>query len=213
MGRPSKPLISREIATRAALEVIDAEGLDGFSLGTVARALSVKSPSLYYHFSDKAELLSEVARRILLDVRYPEESVGGWEDRVIALCVATRRSILRHPNAAPLLLQFFPRHLLLGAYEEAVKGYRFSSELHVAIFDGLENLTFGHALFDASARARGVASMPPVDPELFPELARSVAANPYDDEGLFIESLKMFLVGARARIAELAVSPDRTPPS
>ena len=201
MGRPSKPLISRDIATRAALEVIDTDGLDDFSLGAVARALNVKSPSLYYHFADKAELLSEVARRLLLDVRYPDASVGDWEAQVIALCVATRRSILRHPNAAPLLLQFFPRHVLLGAYEEAVKGYPFPRELHVSIMDGLENLTFGHALFDASARARGVASMPPIDPEQFPNFARSVAANPYDDEGLFIESLKTYLAGARARVS------------
>ena len=43
MGRPSKPLISREAATRAALQVIDDEGLDGFSLGAVAKRMNVKA--------------------------------------------------------------------------------------------------------------------------------------------------------------------------
>jgi AcrR family transcriptional regulator len=163
----------------------------------------VKSPSLYYHFNDKAELLSEVARQILLNVRYPDASVGGWEERVIALCVATRRSLLSHPNAAPLLLQFFPRHLLLGAYETAVKGYPFTRDIHMTILEGLEKLTIGSALFEASARTRKITSMPEVDAASYPNLAESVAANPFEDEALFVEAVQMFLAGVKARTVGL----------
>jgi len=201
VGRPTKSLISRDKAIRAALKVIDTEGLDGFSLGAVARRLKVKSPSLYYYFSDKAELLAEVARQMLLDVRYPDASVGGWEERVIALCVATRQSLLTHPNAAPLLLQFFPRHLLLGAYENAVKGYPFTRDVHLTILEGLEKLTIGSALFEASARARNLTSMPEVDAASYPNLAKSVAANPFADEALFVEAVRMFLAGIKTRTA------------
>ena len=199
MGRPSKPLISRDKAIQAALEVIDAKGLSRFSLGAVARRLKVKPPSLYYHFNDKAELLSEVARQILLDVHYPGASVGGWEEQVIALCIATRRSLLNHPNAATLLLQFFPRHLLLGAYENAVKGYPFARDIHMTILEGLEKLTIGSALFEASARARKVTLMPEVEAVSYPNLAKSVAANPFDDEALFVEAVRIFLAGVKAR--------------
>ena len=71
---------------------------------------------------DKAALLAEVGRFILLDTGYSEDAEGNWEDRTIELCIETRRTLLRHPRAAPLILQFFPRHLLLFAYEHAVKG-------------------------------------------------------------------------------------------
>ena len=203
MGRPRSPLISREAATKAALEVIDEGGLDNFSLGLVAKRMGVKAPSLYYHFKDKAEILAEVARFILLDTGYDEESEGSWEDQTIALCIETRRALLKHPQAAPLILQFFPRHLLLGAYEAAVTGYPESRELHLAILEGIEKLTFGDALFEASARSRGLPAMPNVDPAKYPNLAKSIAANSLDDEQIFGEALRIFMAGVRLRVSGL----------
>ncbi|WP_298291712.1 TetR/AcrR family transcriptional regulator, partial [Novosphingobium sp.] len=133
MGRPKKPLILRQAATLAALAVIDSEGLDKFSLGAVARYMSVKAPSLYYHFRDKAEILSEVARLILRDAGFSEDMGGTWEERTIELCKETRRALLKHPNAAPLILQFFPRHLMLRSYEHALKSFPEPRGLHLAI--------------------------------------------------------------------------------
>lgn len=199
MGRPKKPLISREAATLAALAVIDAEGLDGFSLGAVARQMSVKAPSLYYHFRDKAEILSEVARFVLLDTSYREDMSGTWEERTIELCTETRSALLKHPKAAPLILQFFPRHLLLDAYEHAVEGYPRTRDLHMAILEGIEKLTFGDALFEAAARSRGLPAMPVINPDTHPNLAVSVAANTMDEEQVFIEALRMFFAGVRVR--------------
>jgi len=179
--------------------VIDADGLDAFSLGSVAKRLGVKSPSLYYHFADKAELLAEVARFILIDLAFEEDATRTWEERTLALCIETRRSILKHPNTAPLLLQFFPRHLMLRAYEQTVKGYPQTRELHMAILEAIEKFTFGSTLFEASARARGVPPMPDVDPERFPNLAQSVAANRFDDEETFVEALRTIFAGVRFR--------------
>ncbi|MDE2437114.1 MAG: helix-turn-helix transcriptional regulator [Sphingomonadales bacterium] len=203
MGRPRSPLISREAATSAALDVIDETGLDNFSLGLVAKRMNVKAPSLYYHFTDKAEILAEVARFILLDTGYDESAEGTWEERTIELCVETRRALLKHPQAAALILQFFPRHLLLDSYEHAVAGYPQTRSLHMVILEGIEKLTFGDALFEAAARAKGVPAMPAIDPEKYPNLAQSVAANTMNDEQVFTEALRMFFAGVRVRTAEL----------
>lgn len=210
MGRPRKPLISREAATRAALDLIDESGLPSFSLGAVAKRMSIQAPSLYYHFHDKAELLAEVARFVLLKVELRRDEGLSWEDRMVDLCVATRRALLRHPNAAPLILQFFPRHVLLQAYENALTGYTQTTALRLVILEGIEKLTYGSALFEAAARARGMPAMPAVDPRRFPNLAECLAANTFDDEELFIEALRMFLAGVRAR-TEVISPPRRSP--
>ena len=42
MARPSKPLISRTTAVAAAISIIDAEGLDAFSLPRLAKTLTSK---------------------------------------------------------------------------------------------------------------------------------------------------------------------------
>ena len=198
MTRPSKPLISRRGAAVAALEMIDEHGLAGLRISHVAERLGVKSPSLYHHFRDKRELLAEVAL-LLLDPTLLTLTETAWEERLIELCVLTRRSLLQHPKAAVLLLHFFPRQLLLDAYERAVSENPFPPGLHLLVIEGTEKLTFGSALFEAAARADGVPSMPPADPALFPALTRSIAANPFDEEQLFVETLRIFIDGVRRR--------------
>jgi hypothetical protein len=67
------------------------------------------------------------------------------------------------------------------------------------VIEGTEKITFGSALFEASARADGVPTTPSVDPERFPALTRSIAASPFDEEQLFVETLRIFLASARQR--------------
>uniref|UniRef100_UPI00262F5428 hypothetical protein n=1 Tax=Novosphingobium sp. TaxID=1874826 RepID=UPI00262F5428 len=62
-----------------------------------------------------------------------------------------------------------------------------------------EKLTFGDALFEAAARTRGLPAMPVIDPSTHPYLAESVAANTMNDEEIFVEALRMFFAGVRAR--------------
>ncbi len=198
MARPEKPIISRERAARAALGVIDTHGLDALSLELVARRLGVKAPSLYYHFKNKAAILSDVALLILREeIEAPQPNSEDWEEMLTGLCVDTRRGILRHPNAAPLMLQYFPRHILLGAYDYWTAQCPYPAEIQMVILDGTEKLTFGSALFEAAARANSVEPMPEFDPKKYPDLARAVRANPYDNEELFAQTIKAFLAGFR----------------
>lgn len=201
MARPSKPLISRSNAAEAALEVIDEHGLEELSLGLVAKKLGVRPPSLYHHFKDKSELLQEVARIMLVKMPAVRATGQSFEEQIIARCVATRQTLLKHPNAAPLILRYFPRHMLLAAYNRAASEEPYPTPIQMTVIDAVEKYTYGAALFEASARARGIDPMPPVDSEKYPSLAKAIEDNPFDDEQLFVESLRLFLVGVRERVA------------
>ncbi|MEZ5150289.1 TetR/AcrR family transcriptional regulator [Rhodococcus zopfii] len=65
MGR--KPAVTRDAVATAALDLIDRDGMAGFSLERTASALGVRAPSLYNHFADKTEILGEVARVVVLE--------------------------------------------------------------------------------------------------------------------------------------------------
>jgi TetR/AcrR family tetracycline transcriptional repressor len=200
LARPSSPLISRSGAAEAALAVIDEVGLSGFSLARVAAKMGVQAPSLYHHFADKAALLEEVARQLLLNLPGMEKTELPYEERIVTLCVSARRSLLRHPNAALLMLQFFPRNLLLAAYDEAAAGDPYPPEFHMAVIEGTEKLTFGSALFAAAAEARGIAPMPEADAKKLPRLAKALEFNPFtDEEALFVETLRIFFTGVAER--------------
>ena len=214
MGRPAKAIISRERAARAALDVIDVLGLGAFSLEAVAKRLGVKAPSLYHHFSDKDALLAEVARLLLIDIELP--SHGPSDDpleRLISIAVAVRRSILQHANAAPLLLQFFPRHLLLSSYESSLgRDNPFPVHLRQIGLEGLDALTYGSALFAASCRSRGIEPMPNFAPEDYPKLAAAIRLNHHSEEERFIEMLRAFLRGlAIAEEGAFESSPVKKP--
>lgn len=184
---------------RAALGAIDECGLETFSLGLVARRLNVSTPSLYYHFRDKGEILSEVARLILMLAEPPSRaSPQDWRKSLVELSVSVRRSILSHPKAAPLLLMYPPRHLALQDYELSLRLFEregIPKDLHMAIVSGLESMVFGSALLLASTRAQGVDLFPAFDAENFPALTAILKAGPLDDEAIFIKAAYGFLSG------------------
>ncbi|MEQ9661434.1 MAG: TetR/AcrR family transcriptional regulator [Parasphingopyxis sp.] len=202
MARPKKALITRDRAIEAALATIEEDGLAEFSLGAVARRLNVKSPSLYHHFEHKEDLLEEVARSILSLSGYLEDCESDWEERTVRLCIETRHALLKYPNAAPLILRFFPRYLMLGAYDHAVDIYPGPDSLRLMINEAIEKLTYGSALFQAAALSSGSPTMPAFDTGRYPHLAKAIAANPYDDEEMFVEALRTLILGIRTRTGD-----------
>ncbi|NED69643.1 TetR/AcrR family transcriptional regulator, partial [Streptomyces sp. SID10244] len=76
------------------IDIIDSEGLEAFSLPRLAKYLGVRAPSLYHHFSDKNEILTEVARYIAgTSVARPRRRPGpDWPEYFVALSLNFRQS-------------------------------------------------------------------------------------------------------------------------
>ncbi|NDK90476.1 TetR family transcriptional regulator [Gordonia desulfuricans] len=201
MARPSKPLISRSAAVEASIDIIDSEGLEAFSLPRLAKHLGVRAPSLYHHFADKNEILTEVARHIGgTAVRSPRRRPGpDWPEFFVTLAVNFRQSILRHRNAAPVLLEHLPRELFSSTYEETSRFLTESgvpSRLHVQILDGMEKIALGAALIEATRPASSRSTIfPNVTEDSQPELAAALAANELTQKQLFEAMVRSFLHG------------------
>lgn len=200
MARPLKQLISRSATITTALELIDDEGLESFSLQRLAKHMGVSAPSLYYHFRDKSEILAGVARRILGAGQLPSCAPGpDWPEYFVTLGLNLRRSILRHRNAAPVLLQHMSRDLLLGPYEQTAEYLAASgvpTHLHVRIFDGMERLSIGASLTEAmSPQSTRHTIFPGVDPVSQPALTHAQAANNFTSKMIFEEMIRSFLRG------------------
>ncbi|MFC8529915.1 TetR family transcriptional regulator [Nocardia sp. NPDC057227] len=201
MARPAKPLISRDAAVQASIDIIDSEGLEAFSLPRLAKYLGVRAPSLYHHFADKNEILTEVARYIAgTSVSRPRRRPGpDWPEYFVTLALTWRQSILQHRNAATVLLQHLPRELFIGTYEDTAQFLHDSgvpTELHVRILDGMETLAIGAVLMEA---VRGPSTkstiFPNVSAESQPLLAEALVRNPMTQKQLFEEMVRSFLHG------------------
>ncbi|KOS55795.1 TetR/AcrR family transcriptional regulator [Rhodococcus rhodochrous] len=200
MGRPAKPLISRSATIAASIELIDTEGFDAFSLPRVARQLKVKTSSLYHHFADRRELVTEVAKELMTEATVPEYSPGtDWVEWFVELSLNYRDAILRHPDAAIVLVQFLPRDVLTRTYEMCARILEdggVPARLHIVILDGLEKLALATTLSELTRDPVGSTGVfPNVDERRHPTLARALEANRWSSRELFVVTIRGFLAG------------------
>lgn len=95
--------ISRELIVQAALDLLDEEGIDGVTARALANRLGVRAPALYWHMSNKQEILdemgTEIRRRVAARLE-AESDVQGWHDQLAVFARALRAEYLAHRNGA-----------------------------------------------------------------------------------------------------------------
>ena len=100
--QPTAVGLDREQVVEGALALLDAHGLEAFSLRAVARRLGVNPSVVQWHVGTRDELLTAVidevaGRRSPVDPRLP------WKSRLREVARALRRNLFAHPNLAPLI--------------------------------------------------------------------------------------------------------------
>lgn len=98
--RPADRGLDRERVLLAALELIDAEGLQALTMRRLAGALGVTPMALYNHVAGRHELLDGVADLVAREMA-PVDAGGDWRERVSAWANGIRAAYLAHPNAVP----------------------------------------------------------------------------------------------------------------
>lgn len=95
--------LSRESILRAALEIIDEDGIDGLSMRRLGRVLGRDPMSLYRHAATKAELLDLVAEAVLVHLSVDTTDTD-WAGQLRTVARQFRGLALAHPNVVPLLV-------------------------------------------------------------------------------------------------------------
>jgi len=119
-----QPGLTRERLVEAALELINAEGLDALSMRALADRLEVKAASLYWHVRDRRELLELVAESMVASIP-PVRARGGWRQSVLAAGAALRKRVADQKDGDRVLLE--------------VRDALNRSRLHAAIKEQLES--------------------------------------------------------------------------
>ncbi|GAA2800264.1 TetR/AcrR family transcriptional regulator [Kitasatospora paracochleata] len=149
MGRPSRPLLTRDGIMRAALALVDEEGAAALSTTRIAARLGVKGPSLYNYVSSRDEIIAGVSDLIVAEMDL-DPTVQPWTAALDAWARSYRAALTRHPNMVPLLASRPTRSLAaLQAYACAFTMLRQAGwpEDHILpIVQSLEYLLIGSAL-------------------------------------------------------------------
>lgn len=105
MPAPKSPsrrrALSPERIARAALKLIDRNGLDAFSMHKLGASLGCEAMSLYHHLKSRGDVLDAVAGLLMAEVSAPSQ--GTWQERLRGFAYSYRAVALKHPRAFSLL--------------------------------------------------------------------------------------------------------------
>jgi AcrR family transcriptional regulator len=203
--------LSLDVIVGAALTIIDAEGVSALTMRRLAEDLGTTHTSIYRHVASREELLVLAADRILGEIEPPAADL---EPRLRAerLLRSYRRTLLAHPNVAPL----FATGQLLGPNALAGREVGLallhdagaSAQLAAEAFLTLTHYVIGSAVLDTAGAAR-TASEREAMAALFRTLSRSsfptLAAHTdslteTDSDAEFELGLGLLLDGVEARV-------------
>ena len=93
--------LSRERILRAALSVVDCEGLEAISMRRLGEELGVEAMSLYNHVPNKAAILDGILEIVLAEL--PSwQPPAPWPAAIRARALALRAVLRAHPHVLPL---------------------------------------------------------------------------------------------------------------
>lgn len=169
--------LSRERVLRAAMAVADAQGYDSLTIRSLATHLGVRPMALYYHVTNKGEILDGILDLAFEEIEIP--SVGGeWRAEMVRRARSARDALRRHPWAIVLLQSGTAPGAATLRHHNAVIGTLrtagFSVRQTAHAFALLDSYIYGFALSEATLPING--------PQTVAEVATAMEAkHPLDD--------------------------------
>ncbi|MDH4986520.1 TetR/AcrR family transcriptional regulator C-terminal domain-containing protein [Aminobacter anthyllidis] len=202
-----EPPLSLERIVATAVELLDAQGVDGLTMRRLADRLGSGVMSLYWHVDGKEDVF-DLALDSVLEYGGPPQACEpqDWREEVVGVLEDWRASMLRHPWSASLL----PRRALgpniLGRLEllsKTLSGAGVAdADLNVAIWS-LWNHVMGsttRASFELSDDDRAAAQQRLARrSERYPTIERSRLLLDSDWDGTFRKGLDFLLDGLAPR--------------
>ncbi len=196
--------LNRQQIVDEAVALLDAEGLDGVTLRRLAGRLGVQAPTLYWHFPNKAALVTAIADAILeppVPAR-PDESWRGW---LTGVALRLRGALLAHPDGARVI-SAAQLSVQMAAISELAMSTLVARGVPLrrarVIVLAVERFTVGHVLEEQAPRPDAKA-LQGFDLAAFAERYPTVIAGitEYFQEGrtvddLFRECLDVIILGA-----------------
>ncbi|MFF3439121.1 TetR/AcrR family transcriptional regulator [Streptosporangium sp. NPDC002721] len=91
------PALSREQIVRAAMELLDAEGLDALSMRRLGARLGSGTTSFYWHVANKDELLELVLDEVYGELTILDPRETTWRNAASSFAYGIRQALFKHP--------------------------------------------------------------------------------------------------------------------
>jgi AcrR family transcriptional regulator len=109
-GQMPRDTLTPERIVKAAIELLDAEGVEGLSMRQLGVKLGSAATAVYWHVKSKDNLIVLAADHVFGEIELPEPTVAGWQDAATAMAGSMYEMIMGHP----WLLAAMSTHLIYG---------------------------------------------------------------------------------------------------
>lgn len=203
--------VQKDVIVRAAIALLDREGLEGVTLRRLAMELRVQAPSLYWHVPDKETLLDEMANEILL------ERFGDYDFQDDQRDWALWLSLFAHDLRAAMLAHREASRIVAGAHPPIAMTLTRLMDLSIRILHNagfdysvaatititVTNFCFGYVIEEQSSPTPSEMSLSEAILPMreFPALRKAMAAWWDEDANAhFDTAIRMIVTGARAEL-------------
>jgi TetR/AcrR family transcriptional regulator, tetracycline repressor protein len=166
VGRPKKQdaFLDPAVIVDAAWALVECNGVDALTTRTLAAALGVKSPALYWHVPSMTALHSLMVERMLTEsIRNPRQSEP-WQDWLHDVGMAQRRNFLSHRDSGRIIAIAPPtevtRNQVMPMLIVPLVEAGFAAKDAVAAAGTFASFLLGWIIYEQSAEANNyIASM------------------------------------------------------
>lgn len=209
-GREERTPLSREQVVRAALAIVDRDGLDGFSMRKLGAELGVDPMAAYYYFPNKAAVLDGIVDAVQAEIPPLFAGDAPWDVRLREMVQAWRHALRAHPHALPVLSTHPPSSIASLQRGEAAAALLhdagFTPKEAFQVINCITGYVVGVTLAEVGVQPGGVpdptmeevqAQIAQLPPDEFPILmAASLGGMQYDP---FEDGLDLFITGLKVR--------------
>ena len=148
---PRTPL-SRQRVLRAAVELVDRQGIGALTMRRLGQELGVEAMSLYKHVANKDEVVDGMVELVLGEIELPADGED-WRAAMRRRAVSARAAFARHPWASGVLSRPNPGPAMLRNLDSVIASLRrggFSMALAAHAMALLDSYIYGFAMQEAS---------------------------------------------------------------
>jgi AcrR family transcriptional regulator len=110
-GRMPRETLTREKIVKAAIDLLDSEGLEGLNIRALGARLGSAATALYWHVGSKDNLIALAADEAWNEITLPDLGVTDWRVAATQMATGLNAMLTRHP----WLLQAFGSFLIFGS--------------------------------------------------------------------------------------------------
>ncbi|MDF3819704.1 TetR/AcrR family transcriptional regulator [Leptospira sp. 96542] len=204
-GRPSLP-VDQILAT--ALQIIDEEGTEALSMRNLADRLESGTATLYRHFQNRADLITQLIDRMLGEIDFNIENLKtiSWQEAYRILAVNFFKVLTKHHRVAPLLAEHLPIGPNAMAQREicisVLLSHGFPPKMAAHAYATLGRFVLGFALQLSSTENLSDQNKKQIevffrrlDPKRFPSIAKVAQSLPIPLQDEFDFGLNLILSG------------------